>query len=220
MNPLYIEQLLGLNILLSVCILVVVLLPYLLMLFSLILSLIVVVIGFFPVLFRWTRDRMKKVLFWMHRHWIITGLLVITGGGLVITGGGDEAYMNELSEKAPPQAPKMIKKKAAEEPAVYEHYKTELDAMNCGEIMAQFHKLQEGYSELYYWYDAGMTEYINLVREALDLGETDDAFWANMLTKKKTINANYKQEKAELEADYIHYRALERAAKKRGCIMR
>lgn len=47
-----IEQLLAINILLSVCILVVVLLPYLLMLFSLILAVIVTVVAWFGFVIR------------------------------------------------------------------------------------------------------------------------------------------------------------------------
>ena len=159
---------------------------------------------------------MKKVFSWMRRHWIITGLLAFFL--LTVAVWDEEAYMNELSEKDPHLAAKLIKEKAeAKEQALYEQYKSEIDAMNCGKIMAQWDALNARMIELDDWRRAGMDEHGKRKREALDKGVTDDAIWAEIDDLHKTIQENYEQEKAEVEAEYLPRLVLNMAANEKGC---
>ena len=155
---------------------------------------------------------MKKVFAWMGRHWIITSLLAIFL--LTVAVYDEEAVINELSATDPKIAAKLEKAKQERE---YLLHKEELDAMNCGKIMAQYNGLTERLRELNSWRQDGWTEHGKRKRAALDEGVTDDAIWAELDGMKKNIEETHAQKKAEIEAEYLPKRALEYAANEKGC---
>ena len=148
------------------------------------------------------------VLAWFGRRWILTG--VVAAGAYIYTTAGD-----------------------AEKERVYEQYKSELDAMNCGKIMVQINGLDKRLSEqnkrlsgLDSACGALREAHRKEKREALDKGITDDAAWAAIDAKEKTISASCQKKTAEInkktaeiKAEYIPRMALQRAANEKRCFV-
>lgn len=148
----------------------------------------------------------KKIIDWAGNSWIVTGVVLAWFGrrwilaGLVAAG----AFFIGTAEQA-------------EQESVYEQYKSELDAMNCGKIAAQINGLDKRLSEIDSERREGMAEHKRQKREAINKGITDDIAWARINDFEEIVTAIYIRKKDEILADYLPRKALEQGAKKKGC---
>lgn len=168
---------------------------------------------------------MKKVLAWMGRHKILTGILAIVI--LSVAFYDEEAVMNELRVTDPKLAAELQKREkrqalvdeAAQKEREYQQYKEQLDALNCGKVMKRMKEMQRQGQEDQAWLKAAGDEYERKKRDALKRGETADEVWAEIDAMEESIWNTHKAKEAEREAQpgYIPYHALARAATERRC---